>query len=256
MKKTFSSKKKSAFSLIELSIVLIIIGLLIAGITGGASLIKSSELRSVVVEARVYASAVNNFFSRYNALPGDFATSLGSSDVVGNGNNQIRHFDSTVAEGAEALRDLQTIGAIDTTTLTLVALSTTVPAMTVGTNFPVSKVKGSGWAFDYDTVSLQNVVALTGNVAASTATASIVNGTVTSGVLSANTGTGALLPSDVLSIDSKVDDGVPSAGKIRGYNSGSNLCTTVAGSGPYTYTYTVSATTKTCILSYQVDVNS
>ena len=57
MKKTFSSKK-SAFSLIELSIVLIIIGLLIAGITGGASLIKSSELRSVMGEARGYAVSV------------------------------------------------------------------------------------------------------------------------------------------------------------------------------------------------------
>ena len=74
-KKAFSTKrasKRSAFTLIELSIVLIIIGLLVAGITGGASLIKSAQLRSVMSEARGYNVAVNSFVVQYDELPGDY----------------------------------------------------------------------------------------------------------------------------------------------------------------------------------------
>ena len=136
MKKTFSSKK-SAFSLIELSIVLIVIGLLIAGITGGASLIKSSELRSAMGEARGYAVAVNAFYTQFDALPGDFATAVASTDVVGDGDDTIEFFGSA-AEGSEAWNDLAAIGAIDDD-LDVVAAATT--ARVVGDNIPSSKIK-------------------------------------------------------------------------------------------------------------------
>ena len=255
MKKTFS-KKRSAFSLIELSIVLIVIGLLIAGITGGASLIKSSELRSVMGEARGYAVSVNAFYSQFNALPGDYGTAVASSDVVGNGNGQIEHSSSVtapllVAEGVEAWRDLKTIGAIDSTlTYVVGGASNVVPAQAVTTNIPASKIKSSGWAFDSGTGTAtasanlqtgQNVVVLTAGVTANTAGNSVVNG-VTVAV-------GAILPTDALAVDSKIDDGSPILGKVRGVNVGS--ATTCVNT-----TYQVAQTTKTCALSYAVDVNS
>ncbi len=65
------NKKLSAFSLIELSIVLIIIGLLVAGITGGQSLIESARARAVMNEARGYMQAVNTYFVANGRLPGD-----------------------------------------------------------------------------------------------------------------------------------------------------------------------------------------
>ncbi len=51
-----NKSKKSAFSLIELSIVLIIIGLLVAGVRGGVSLIQSAKTRALMGEIRNYNS--------------------------------------------------------------------------------------------------------------------------------------------------------------------------------------------------------
>ena len=60
-----------AFSLIELSIVLIIIGLLVAGVTGGASLIESAKITSVITDMRNYNQALATFYSLNGYLPGD-----------------------------------------------------------------------------------------------------------------------------------------------------------------------------------------
>ncbi len=64
-----------AFSLIELSIVLIIIGLLVAGITGSASLIESAKIQSVINELTTYKQALYTFKSMKDRLPGDFVGS-------------------------------------------------------------------------------------------------------------------------------------------------------------------------------------
>ena len=60
-----------AFSLIEVSIVLIIIGLLIAGVTGGASLIESAKIRNFIATTREWQNDVYTFYSLKNRLPGN-----------------------------------------------------------------------------------------------------------------------------------------------------------------------------------------
>lgn len=62
---------KNGFSLVELSIVLVILGLLTGGILGGRELIRAAELRSITSEKDSIATAVHTFRTKYLALPGD-----------------------------------------------------------------------------------------------------------------------------------------------------------------------------------------
>ena len=59
------------FSLIELAIVLVILGLLVGGIMSGQSLIRAAELHSYYTNYEAYKSAVINFQEKYGSLPGD-----------------------------------------------------------------------------------------------------------------------------------------------------------------------------------------
>ena len=60
-----------AFSLIELSIVLIIIGLLVAGITGGQSLIESAKIKNLANEIDGWRKALLIFKVKNDRWPGD-----------------------------------------------------------------------------------------------------------------------------------------------------------------------------------------
>ena len=60
-----------AFSLIELSIVLIIIGLLITGVVGGQNIIKNAKQRALINELRDWKLYVNTFYTLKGRLPSD-----------------------------------------------------------------------------------------------------------------------------------------------------------------------------------------
>ena len=64
---------RRGFTLVELSIVLVILGLLVGGVLTGQALIRSAELRSIVTERDRYVTALNTFRDKYMALPGDMA---------------------------------------------------------------------------------------------------------------------------------------------------------------------------------------
>ena len=265
MKKTFSSKK-SAFSLIELSIVLIIIGLLIAGITGGASLIKSSELRSIMGEARGYAVAVNSFFTQYDQYPGDASVRVGNASAFdGDRDNKIEYVnDATtpMSEGLDAWFDLKDIGAIDLALTPITVANAATTAKVPVTDIPGSKIKGAGWAFDYHTASLQNVVVLTGTTEAwvSTAAKDLVNSAAPA-TATDNLSTEIISAPDAFSIDSKIDDGKANSGNVQAINNASadaTACTNrhvTPTSAPADYRVANGAK-KTCALTFRVDVSS
>lgn len=59
------------FTLIELAVVLVIIGLVVGGVLVGQDLIQSAQNRSVITEIEKFKSAVNAYKLKFNALPGD-----------------------------------------------------------------------------------------------------------------------------------------------------------------------------------------
>lgn len=63
--------KTHGFTLIELSIVLVIIGLLAGGILVGNDLIKAAEIRGTISQMEKFNTAAQTFKLKYNYLPGD-----------------------------------------------------------------------------------------------------------------------------------------------------------------------------------------
>jgi prepilin-type N-terminal cleavage/methylation domain-containing protein len=64
---------KKGFTLVELSIVLVIIGLLVGGVLVGQSLIESVKMQSFVRQFQQLDAAVASFKSKFQSIPGDAA---------------------------------------------------------------------------------------------------------------------------------------------------------------------------------------
>lgn len=64
-------EKNYGFTLVELSIVLVIIGLIVGGVLVGRDLIRATEIKDVYEEKERIITAINTFRLKYNCLPGD-----------------------------------------------------------------------------------------------------------------------------------------------------------------------------------------
>ena len=81
-----------AFTLVEVAIVLVIIGLIMGGVFKGQALIDSARVRSMHTQLTGIQTAWLSFRERYRAIPGDFArsdTQIDSAATPGNGNGQV-----------------------------------------------------------------------------------------------------------------------------------------------------------------------
>jgi prepilin-type N-terminal cleavage/methylation domain-containing protein len=101
---------RAGFTLVEIAIVMVIIGLLIGGVLKGQAMIENAKVKSVVKQADGLRAAVMTFYDKYGLYPGDENNDAipPGTDAEGNGNGQIENS----AERFEVYRDLQLAGLI------------------------------------------------------------------------------------------------------------------------------------------------
>ena len=267
----------AGFTLLELSVVLVIIGMIIGGVLMGQSLIRETELQAVIKEKNQLVATVNMFQSKYSALPGDMpnATSYwgdvgncwsgntltGRATCNGNGNGWIEGvtiflYESILAFHHLADADMAFPLSDPGNTITQPLINGTV-VLVPGFNIPKSRYPGAGYAMVYVALSATNCSLTTANGenwAPDQCSHNVI-------VFGSTPWSGAgVLPSrafgcmDIAMLDGKFDDGLPSTGNIQtaGANSGSTTCWTPFTDYP-TATYVTSSGSAVLVFPHEID---
>jgi len=92
------------FTLVELAIVLVIIGLILGAILKGQEIINNAKMKRLYNQYREVVAAVYTYYDRYGAFPGDDpnASSRWSSTKNGDGDGWIEGFNINCAAGADS----------------------------------------------------------------------------------------------------------------------------------------------------------
>ena len=88
-------KKTQGFTLVEIAIVLVIIGLLLGGILKGQEMITQAKIKNLIADFSGISAAYHGYQDRYRAIPGDdpgaggAAGRWGVAATSGDGNGQV-----------------------------------------------------------------------------------------------------------------------------------------------------------------------
>lgn len=245
---------KRGFSLVELSIVLVILGLMAGGVMAGRSIIRGAELRSIATDFERYALASQAFVDKFQAMPGDMenATSYwGAIHVTpatcitlpspnkkatcnGTGDGLINPGTFYAPDGYERYQywlHLSNAGLIEGNYTGLTANAGAF-GNDPGTNVPKSRIRG-GWSvfsnvFDY-----------------SSGNAEWFPRKYNHPFLLSMSGS-SLTPSELWSLDSKLDDGKATYGRVFAFKRTGSFWPNCATSDTMTADYNVTLESKVC----------
>lgn len=189
--------------MVELSIVIVVIGLLAGGVMTGAGLIKQARLRRVQGQVEEALRAATVFSERFGALPGDMPDAskklseacAGVTGCNGNGDGRIGFRDF----GPETYMAWRHLAGEELLSGTFNGLA----GEEAKVNFPETSLKGTGLRWRFETV------AAFGNLPAGNAL--MLTGT------KEGLDSPAVSPKDAYTLDEKFDDGLPDKGKVLGY---------------------------------------
>jgi prepilin-type N-terminal cleavage/methylation domain-containing protein len=228
------------FTLVELSIVIVIIGLIVAGVTAGQSLVQQSKMRAQISQIQQFKTAINSFLLEYMALPGDitkaydfWGAAFGCTNAPelpsgagcnGNGNKLIGNVGRASSEGLKFWKQLAYTGRIPGV-YTGQGIGANLMEHSGGLNAPLTAF-GEGCV----TVSDAPNYIMIGN--------RVTNDTCWDSIIS---------PITAKSIDSKLDDGNSNTGKVRAEAGSSHRFTTptdcISGGN-----YALGSSVKACLM--------
>ena len=245
--KTYTSSEKG-FTLVELAVVMIIIGLLIGGVLKGQELIKNAKVTSTISQVKSLDAAASTFQDIYAGLPGDLLNPgarmpnctgtpcVPTAGTQGNGEVEATaDFDPSAGDEAQAF--FVHLAASD-------LLSGVVPgADSFGSNYPEAPV-GGGWM-----VMTATAQADLPGVAGTDTT---IGSTFRRGLYLmhqnsvGDTGTGASNAVTMQRIDRKIDDGNPLSGTVYAVEQTAATCTVDDGSSGASNTYNTASGAYDC----------
>lgn len=251
------TKTQNGFTLIELSIVLVVIGLIIGGILTGSDLINVAAQRAQITQIQRYNTAVRTFQNKYGGIPGDLLASTASSfglaattaggTGLGDGNGLIQDPLGTNTPVGEILlfwRQLSDAGLVDGGFGYDITVSTAQGPTYINqfNDFPTAKIgRASSIIVGSDSgLNYFGIIAFYANT----------------GVSGGPPGTAAYFsiripaftPLEAYNIDKKIDDGMPLTGSVqaRGYGAGDIIAALNMGTNVADWTAT--ATSAACII--------
>ena len=192
-------KNQKGFTLIEIAIVLVIIGLLLGGVLKGQELIQNARVRNIIAQQDGVKAAFFGFQDRYRGIPGDYLKASANANIPnagntcgGDGNSLIDTVSGGVAESICAWYHLSRAGFISGNYNGIGATSAASDASTA--NSPANPFGGL-MQIVFDGLYL-DAVAVPPSVH--------------------NIKTGTNIPATVLAeVDRKIDDGLPATGNFR-----------------------------------------
>jgi len=261
--------KQQGFTLVELAIVMIIIGLLIGGVLKGQQLIENAKVSAVISEVKSYQVALLSFRSTYGSLPGDMRraqsrlSGCGPTDnfcTNGNGNGLIADlgtgessrgkgnsvwWTSTLRDWEEPIQAWKHMALADLITGIETNADTDPGELTWGSTHPASSLRG-GYELFYDADTTNRVSAhflRMSNLGIAPDTANGAVGTID--------GAAPASPKQAAQIDRKLDDGLPISGSVMSnYGVGAGGDTTCIASGGI---YAETENGKNCAMFFLID---
>jgi prepilin-type N-terminal cleavage/methylation domain-containing protein len=112
------TRKEDGFTLVEIAIVLVIIGLLLGGILKGQEMITQAKIKNVIADMSGVSAAMYGYQDRYKALPGDdLKADRWAGTAAGNGNGVIegKYSDAAASESMQFWNNLRLAGFVSGT---------------------------------------------------------------------------------------------------------------------------------------------